>query len=169
MSQFPQHKFHMNTWRDGPGTRMTSFSIIKYTTYLNDKIAKEVAEALERLQSDDFGDQIKIPYFEFQLDGCDLTYQAEYIKGRAIWKEYMPILKEGLLERENPWTIGDFAPYNFVVDTYHPGIHDGTAPIYPIDLDSYGYFPTREQRVQRWNEKMERRGWMDLLIDEDPA
>ena len=169
MSQFPQHKFHQKSWADGQGSRLVSFSIIKTTTYLDEEHAQRVGERLERLQSENFDGQVRIPVFEYRVDGCDLTYQAEYIKGRQITKDYMHVLKRELLERESPWTIADVAPANFVLDVYDEGIRNGTAPIYAIDLDSYGYFPTREKRVQKWNEKMERRDWSDLLIDEDPA
>ena len=165
MSQFPQHKFHTKIWRDGPGTRMTSFSLIKVITYTSHHEASVIGERLQMLKETVFENQIKIPYFEFEVSDNEVTYQCEYIKGRQLTKDYMHVLKRELLERENPWTFADVAPANFIQDTYHEGIKDGTAPIYAIDLDSYGYFPEREKRVRIWNEKMVRRGWSDLLIE----
>tara|TARA_B100000927_G_scaffold167044_1_gene134684 strand:- start:226 stop:780 length:555 start_codon:yes stop_codon:yes gene_type:complete len=166
MSQFPQHNFHQKVWADGAGSRLVSFSIIKTTTYEDEEHAVNTGDRLKRLKDDHFGDQIKIPYFEYEVNGIEVTYQAEYIKGRQLMKEYVPIVKKVLLERENPWTIIDVSPANFVVDTYHEGIGNGTAPVYVIDLDSYGYFPMRTTRVEKWNGKCERRGWYDLMIQD---
>jgi len=166
MSQFPQHKFHQKICVDQKKTRMVSFSIIKHTTYEDAEHAQRVGERLERLQFENFDGQVKIPVFDFRVDGNEVVYQAEYIKGRQIKKDYMHVLKRELLERENPWTFTDVAPANFVMDTYHEGIRDGTAPIYAIDLDSYGYFPMRTTRIEKWNDKCERRGWYDLMIQD---
>ena len=165
MSQFPQDKFHQNIWTDQKKTRMVSFSIIKHTTYEDAEQAVLVGERLERLQNENFDGQVRIPVFDFRVDGNEVVYQAEYIKGQQIKKDYMHVLKRELLERENPWTFVDVASANFIVDTYHEGIKNGTAPVYAIDLDSYRYFPSREDRVTWWNKKMEVRGWSDLLIE----
>ena len=144
---------------------MVSFSIIKHTTYEDAEHAQRVGERLERLQFENFDGQVKIPVFEYYVDGNEVVYQAEYIKGRQLAKDYMHVLKRELLERENPWTFADVAPANFVLDVYDDGIHEGKAPIYAIDLDSFDYYPEREERIKIWNEKMERRGWKDQIIN----
>ena len=165
MSQFPQHKFHQKIWRDGPGSRMTSFSLIKVNTYPTDFEANDIGKRLQMLKEAVFDGQLKIPYFEFEVSDNEVTYQCEYIKGRQVTPDYMHVLKRELLERENPWTFADVAPANFVLDVYDDGIHEGKAPIYAIDLDSFDYYPEREERIRIWNEKMERRGWKDQIIN----
>ena len=165
MSQFIQHKFHSRLWVDGQRSRIVSFSVIKNITYPSHFEAEEIGERLRMLKEAKFRGQIRIPYFEYEVSDNEVTYQCEYIKGRQVMRDYMPILKRELLERENPWTFADVAPANFIVDTYDEGIAKGTAPIYAIDLDSYGYFPTRDERVERWNDKMKRRGWKDQMIN----
>lgn len=165
MSQFPQHKFNSKVWRDGPGFRLVSFSLIKTTTYPDEEKAQYIGNRLRMLKEAVFDGQIRVPYFEYEVIDNEVTYQCEYIKGRQITKDYMRVLKRELLERENPWTFSDVAPANFVQDTYHEGIKNGTAPIYAIDLDSYGYYPSMKERIDIWNAKVERRGWHDLIIN----
>ena len=171
MSQFPQHNFHNKIHVNGKRNRLTSFSLIKKITYENEERAEHARAGLEELKRSTFHERIVIPYFEYEIDGCELTYQAEYIKGNYVTFWDMPILREAFLERENPWTFVDISPVNYIVDSYHPGIHHDQAPIYPVDLDSYGYWPERRHRVETWNRIIQRQraDWSELLIDEDPA
>ena len=165
MSQFPQHNFHNKIHVNGKRNRLTSFSLIKRVTYESSERADWAGAALTELKKSTFHESISIPYFEYEIDGCELVYQSEYIKGNYVTFWHMPILREAFLERENPWTFADVAPANFVLDVYDDGIHEGKAPIYAIDLDSFDYYPEREERIRIWNEKMVRRGWSDLLIE----
>ena len=166
MSQFPQHNFHNKIHVNGKRNRLTSFSLIKRVTYESSERADWAGVVLTELKKSTFHERIAIPYFEYEIDGCELVYQSEYIKGNYVTFWHMPVLREAFLERENPWTFIDVSPVNFIIDGYN-----WPHKIYPIDLDSYLYAPERERRVEAWNRIMMKQrswgehDWSDLLIE----
>ena len=151
-----QDLLHTKIWGSQAYDRLSSFSLIKKTTYKDPSKAREIGERLNLLkQSDhrDFGPRVKIPEYDFEVDGHEVIIHCEYIKGAYIYREWMPILREALLERENPWTFPHPNYLNFLIDTFTKDI--STAPIYIIDLEDYVFMPSRTDRVSIWNEYME--------------
>jgi len=159
MSQFltdRQDLLHTKIWGSQAYDRLSSFSLIKKTTYKDPSKAREIGERLNLLKDPshrDFGPRVKIPEYDFEVDGHEVIIHCEYIKGAYIYREWMPILREALLERENPWTFPHPNYLNFLIDTFTKDI--STAPIYIIDLEDYVFMPSRTDRVSIWNEYME--------------
>tara|TARA_Y100001980_G_C14499546_1_gene275649 strand:- start:143 stop:670 length:528 start_codon:yes stop_codon:yes gene_type:complete len=166
MSQFIQDKFNQRVWIDKKRTRIVSFSIIKVITYSSEEKALHKAGRLEKLHEDrdTFPEGIRIPYFEWSRDECELTYQAEYIKGAQCFARDWDMLrvKSAFLERENPWTTISFTPANFIVDTT-------TDDMWFIDLESYEYAPDMSKRIQYWNKHMVKHNFPDLIIQTDSS
>ena len=115
--------------------KVARFTIIKEIEFVEEKFLKQTMENLERLYHDDFG-PLKIPHFVFKkLDNNTLQITSEYIKGRYVNKKEMKKLKKYALlrinDKENPYTLADFHPNNWIVESVPP--YD----IYGIDIDSY--------------------------------
>ena len=117
---------------------------------------------MDKLKTEDFGNQIKIPYFEYQQSGNEVIILMEYVKGEPVPERHMHILRNAFLEREDPYTIIDLSPYNFVW-------HWQTKCAWVVDLDSYRPVPEREKRVLHWNMKMAQAGYNSLIMDEQPT
>ena len=131
--------------------KVARFTIIKEIEYYNDKNLNLTMKNLERLYHDDFG-PLKVPHFIFKkLENNTLQITCEYIKGRYVNKSEMEKVKQFALlrinDKENPYTLADFHPNNWIVEGVPP--YD----IYGIDLDSYRIC-NMEERWIKWNREI---------------
>lgn len=117
--------------------KSTSFSVLKRVEYNNAEDVQKHSERLLKLKKDKFEGRIKVPYFEFEVEGPIMIIQSEYIKGRPPLEHDMKHIYDVIVCRSNPWTFSDCNPSNFVVDTSHPDDKTNSAPIYSVDVDSY--------------------------------
>ena len=74
--------------------KSTSFSVLKRVEYNNAEDVQKHSERLLKLKKDKFEGRIKVPYFEFEVEGPVMIIQSEYIKGRPpLEQQYLNHLK----------------------------------------------------------------------------
>ena len=135
-------------------TLQASFRLLKTIHCGTVEYRDHMVEKLERLQKEDFN-RVLIPEFTYTVDGNDVTYDVEFIKGYGVGTyipEFAQIIAEDVRDRKSPWTFTDFALVNFIVEFK-------TNRIFTIDFQSYCYIPDMEKRRRIWD--------MDLKKDKE--
>ena len=131
-----------------------SFRLLKTIHCGTEEYRDYMVEKLQRLQNEDFN-RVLIPEFTYTVDGNDVTYNVEFIKGYGVGT-YIPkfaqIVAEDVRDRKSSWTFTDFALVNFIVEFK-------TNRIFAIDFQSYCYIPDMEKRKWIWD--------MDLKKDKE--
>ena len=134
-----------------------SLGLKKVINCKNDKYTKVVKEKLERLKKEDFN-RVKIPDFEWTVNGNIITLDVEFIKGyySPTTKEETNILYEDIVLHDSDWTFKEYALTNYLRE-------NGTNQIYAIDFLGYCYIPDREKRIQSWNTQKEQE--LNMLLE----
>ncbi len=134
-----------------------SLGLKKVINCKNDKYTKVVKEKLERLKKEDFN-RVKIPDFEWTVNGNIITLDVEFIKGyySPTTKEEANILYEDIVLHDSDWTFKEYALTNYLRE-------NGTNQIYAIDFLGYCYIPDRERRIQSWNTQKEQE--LNMLLE----
>lgn len=104
---------------------------------------------------------LKIPQFEYTIDGSSLTINTDYIKG---WYCAEPLkLYNEIVLREESYTFTDPHPSNFITCSR-------TFETYAIDLDSYSekrpFQEMHDRFIQKWLPKLRAHEWMVQQIRE---
>ena len=134
-----------------PRALKVSFRLSKTIHCETEEYRDHMIEKLERLQNEDFN-RVLIPEFTFTVDGNDVTYDSEFIKGYGVGTvvpQFAEIIKEDVVNRTNPWTFTDYNTVNFIVEMK-------TNKIFTIDFQSYSYCPDMEKRERMWDETVRR-------------
>ena len=125
---------------DDNRTRITSYSITKVITYLDDDKARYKVSCLSMLKRKQGQFSfIHIPEFEYWLNGFELTIESDFIKGHQcvdIQQLYDDIIPHS-------WTFMDPHPSNFITCKK-------TRKTYAVDLDSFMYAPNICDRKRKW-------------------
>ena len=140
-----------------------SFHLSKTIHCKKEEYRDHMIEKLERLKNEDFN-RVLIPEFTYTVDGNDVTYNVQYIKGYGVGTlipKFAQIIKEDVLNHPNPWTFTDFNTSNFIVEMR-------SSKIYTIDFQSYCYCPNIEERERIWEvnisrEKRRRQKFISLI------
>ena len=140
--------------------RICSYQLCKTMTYISEEYAYNTTKRLDRLRNARF-EWLKIPRFEYTVDGCSITVNTDYIKG---WYCAEPLkLYDEIVLREEDYTFIDPHPSNFITCSR-------TKETYAIDLDSYTMKrPFREMHdrfMKKWNGKIRAHQWMIQQIEE---
>ena len=92
-----------------------SLSLKKVIDWKNGKYTRVVKEKLERLKKEDFN-RIKIPDFEWTVNGNIITLDVEFIKGyySPTTKEETNILYEDIVLHDSDWTFKEYALTNYL-------------------------------------------------------
>jgi len=143
-----------------------SFRLSKTIHCKKEEYRDHMIEKLERLKKEDFN-RVLVPEFTYTVDGNDVTYDVEYIKGYGIGTlipRFAQIIREDVLNRPNPWTFTDFNTVNFIVEMH-------TNKIFTVDFQSYCYCPNTEERERIWEkhitrEKRRRQKFISLIGDD---
>ena len=131
---------------DDNRTRITSYSITKVITYLDDDKARHKVSCLSMLKRkrSQFS-FIHIPEFEYRLNGFELTIESDFIKGwqcTDVWALYQDVVNHS-------WTFSDPHPSNFITCKR-------SLKTYAVDLDSFMCIPDSRARKYLWYEKWPR-------------
>ena len=125
---------------DDHRTRITSYRFIKTTTYGNEIIAQHHAWLLDLLRKAEF-DWLRIPDFEYRVDGDTLEIESDFIKGWYCGDPFS--LYKDVVNRKHPFTFQDPHPQNFITCKK-------TQRTFAIDLDSYMLFMDRHKLHRRF-------------------
>lgn len=126
--------------------RICSYQLYKTTTYETEEYAYNAVKRLDLLRDARF-EWLKIPRFEYTIDGCSVTINTDYIKG---WYCTEPLkLYDEIVLREGD-TFTDPHPSNFITCSR-------TLETYAIDLDSYTTKPDDMHDVfmRKWKNKVQ--------------
>lgn len=129
-----------------PVSLQASFQLLKTIHCETEEYRDHMVEKLERLKNENFN-RVLIPEFTYTVDGNDVSYNVEFIKGYGVGTfipQFATIIKEDVVDRINPWTFTDFAAVNFIVEFK-------TNKIFTIDFQSYCYCPDMEKRKRIWD------------------
>ena len=134
--------------------RILSYQLCKTTTYETEEYCYNVARGLDRLKSARF-EWLRVPQFEYTIDGLSLTINTDYIKG---WYCAEPLkLYNEIVLREEDYTFTDPHPSNFITCSR-------TFETYAIDLDSYTAIRPFEEMhdrfIRKWLPKLQAHSWM---------
>lgn len=134
-----------------------SLDLKKVIDCKNGKYTRVVREKLERLKKEDFN-RVKIPDFEWTVNGNIITLDVEFIKGyySPTTKEETNILYEDIVLHDSDWTFKEYALTNYLRE-------NGTNQIYAIDFLGYCYIPDRKIRIQSWNDQKKRE--LNMLLE----
>lgn len=127
-------------------TLEASFRLLKTIHCGTEEYRDHMVEKLERLQNEDFN-RVLIPEFTYTVDGNDITYNVEFIKGYGVGTfvpKFARIIAEDVRDRESPWTFTDFALVNFVIEFK-------TNRLFAVDFQSYCYIPDMKKRKVIWD------------------
>ena len=134
--------------------RILSYQLCKTTTYKTEEYCYNTAKRLDRLRNARF-EWLKIPQFEYTIDGSSLTINTDYIKG---WYCAEPLkLYDEIVLRKDNYTFNDPHPSNFITCSR-------TFETYAIDLDSYTAIRPFEEMhnrfIEKWLPKLQAHQWM---------
>lgn len=110
------------------------FSITKIITYNDNETLEYFRNLYSLLKEDnDFGD-IKVPKFDFEVNGSELIVKSEFIKGKQwrahdFWNNY-DLIANNLVMREGDYSFKDYDPANFISEF-------DTNQIYYVDFEGY--------------------------------
>lgn len=106
---------------------------------------------LERIKSQDFN-RIKIPEFTYEIIDNEILFEIEFIKGRQLgattFMNWRDVIKEDLVDREDPWGFGDLKPENFVIERK-------TDSLYLVDFETYDP-RDRKSKLLEWNKYLKK-------------
>ena len=124
-------------------TITADFTIIKNIHFTDEELQDTYIKNLNHLKGDTFN-QIKIPEFDYSIDGLTVICTSQFIKGYyAINKKYRKIIYKDLVHREDHWTFTDYHFSNFISEI-------NSEDIFAVDLQSYNYCPYKPLREERW-------------------
>ena len=140
--------------------RILSYQLCKTTTYKTEEYCYHTAKRLDRLRNARF-EWLKVPQFEYTIDGSSLTINTDYIKG---WYCAEPLkLYNDIVLRKESYTFNDPHPSNFITCSR-------TFETYAIDLDSYSekrpFQEMHDRFIRKWLPKLEAHEWMIQQIKE---
>ena len=128
-----------------------SFRLLKTIHCQTEEYRDHMVEKLQRLQNEDFN-RVLIPKFTYTVDGNDVTYEVDFIKGYGVGTyipEFAQIVAEDVRDHKSSWTFTDYHMVNFMVEFQ-------TNKIYAIDFQSYCYTPDMEKRRRIWDSNLEK-------------
>tara|TARA_B100001250_G_C19780882_1_gene781811 strand:+ start:811 stop:1284 length:474 start_codon:yes stop_codon:yes gene_type:complete len=121
-----------------------SFTIIKRVDCKNTKLKDIYINKLDRLKKENFN-RIKIPNFDYSIDGNVICCVIDFIKGTYInTSEQRNIVYEDIVCHKSDWTFSDYHDANFI-------LQEGTGDIFSIDFQSYRFHPDKEKRKISWS------------------
>ena len=113
------------------------------TTYMYEEYAYRVVDRLEKLRRARF-DWIRIPQFEYRIEGCTISLTSDFIKG---WYCTEPLkLYDEIVLREDDYTFSDPHPSNFITCSR-------TQETFAVDME----VPDRKQLARDFVEVRSRR------------
>lgn len=131
---------------DSLRTNIKKFTLTKVIEYQTVDCAKIVFDNLSRLKSENFN-RVLIPDYQYSIEDNIITIISDYVKGFYCSKPNIVI--EDIVNHKSDYTFDDYHRQNYIVC-------DNTNKIYMVDLESYCYFPSVEERMLMFNEQWEK-------------
>lgn len=136
---------------DSMRTNIKTFTLTKIIEYQTVDHAKVVFDNLTRLRSENFN-RILIPNYEYSIEDKTITIVIDYIKG--FYFADTNIVIEDVVNHKSDYTFYDFHRQNYIVC-------ENTKKSYMIDLDSYVYCPSIEERMITFNKQWKKITWLE--------